>query len=171
MSRSFKAFNKHLTLLPLPLHHRSTSPAFITSSSFPLFPHLSAVAYPSFSFSQFRPLSSSPPAALMEVVKAIAKHESAAHDSVAIRADQQSYSYKQLMSSAQKISNLLCGSDAQIGNLGGARIGILAKPSAEFVAGLLGIWISGGVAVPLAISYPEVELLYVINNSVCFGIP
>lgn len=57
------------------------------------------------------------------------------------------------------------------GNLSGARIGIVAKPSAEFVAGILGIWLSGGVAVPLATSYPEVELLYVINNSVCFGVP
>ncbi|PNY11574.1 malonate-CoA ligase-like protein, partial [Trifolium pratense] len=51
------------------------------------------------------------------------------------------------------------------GNLGGARIGIVAKPSAEFVAGILGTWLSGGVAVPLAVSYPEVELLYVMNNS------
>jgi acyl-CoA synthetase (AMP-forming)/AMP-acid ligase II len=55
------------------------------------------------------------------------------------------------------------------GNLGGARIGIVAKPSAEFVAGVLATWFSGGVAVPLALSYPEVELLYVMNNSVCFG--
>jgi malonyl-CoA/methylmalonyl-CoA synthetase len=57
------------------------------------------------------------------------------------------------------------------GNLGGARIGIVAKPSAEFVAGILGTWLSGGVAVPLAVSYPEVELLYVMNNSVCFRNP
>ncbi|KAK7389560.1 hypothetical protein VNO78_24705 [Psophocarpus tetragonolobus] len=159
MSRSLKAFNKHLTL-----HQRAaSSPSFISSSSFPLFPHLAA--YPRFSFSRFRPLSSSSPATLMEVVKTIAKHEPEVHESVAIRSDKKSYSYKQLISSAQKISSLLSGSDAQTGNLGGARIGIVAKPSAEFVAGMLGIWLSGGVAVPLAISYPEVELLYVINNS------
>ncbi|KAI5446141.1 hypothetical protein KIW84_014119 [Lathyrus oleraceus] len=51
------------------------------------------------------------------------------------------------------------------GNLGGVRIGIVAKPSAKFVAGILATWFSGGVAVPLAVSYPEVELLYVMNNS------
>ncbi|KOM27367.1 hypothetical protein LR48_Vigan406s017700 [Vigna angularis] len=101
----------------------------------------------------------------MEVVKAIARQEPAAHENVAIRADQKSYSYKELLSSAQQISNLLCASDAREGNLGGARIGIVAKPSAEFVAGIIGIWLSGGVAVPLATSYPEVELLYVIDNS------
>ena len=42
----------------------------------------------------------------------------------------------------------------------------MAKPSAEFVAGVLGTWFSGGVAVPLALSYPEAELLYVMSNSV-----
>jgi len=42
----------------------------------------------------------------------------------------------------------------------------VAKPSAEFVAGVLGTWFSGGVAVPLALSYPEAELLHVMNDSV-----
>ncbi|XP_058731883.1 probable CoA ligase CCL8 [Vicia villosa] len=100
----------------------------------------------------------------MEIFKAIAKQEVATHESVAIRVDQKSYSYNQLISSAQKLSNLLCENDVE-GNLGGARIGIVAKPSAEFVVGILATWFSGGVAVPLALSFPEVELLYVINNS------
>ncbi|EXB74527.1 Malonate--CoA ligase [Morus notabilis] len=121
----------------------------------------------------------------MEVVKEVAKQGSAASDGVAIRADQKSYTYKQLFSSAWRISNLLLGSDLNAiqeagkhvahsapingargqGNLGGARIGIVAKPSAEFVAGMLGTWLSGGVAVPLAISYPEAELLHVMTDS------
>ncbi|PHT28824.1 Malonate--CoA ligase [Capsicum baccatum] len=46
-----------------------------------------------------------------------------------------------------------------------ARVGIVAKPSAEFVAGILGTWLSGGCAVPLALSYPETELLHVMNDS------
>jgi len=53
-------------------------------------------------------------ATLMEVVKAIAKQEPAAHDNVAIRADQKSYSYKQLISSAHHISNLLCGNGVKM---------------------------------------------------------
>jgi acyl-coenzyme A synthetase/AMP-(fatty) acid ligase len=52
-------------------------------------------------------------------------------------------------------------------NLDGARVGIIAKPSAEFVAGMWATWISGGVAVPLALSYPEAELLHVMNDAVC----
>lgn len=55
-------------------------------------------------------------------------------------------------------------------SLEGARVGIIAKPSAEFVAGMWATWISGAVAVPLALSYPQAELLHVINDAVCVGL-
>ncbi|CAI9290349.1 unnamed protein product [Lactuca saligna] len=45
------------------------------------------------------------------------------------------------------------------------RIGVVAKPCAEFVAGVLAIWLNAGVAVPLALSYPEAELLHVMTDS------
>ncbi|KAG8643411.1 probable CoA ligase CCL8 isoform X2 [Manihot esculenta] len=108
----------------------------------------------------------------MEVVKAVGKQGNAAANSIAIRADQMSYTYVQLISSAWNISNLLCNAGLKTvddvrgnGHLGGARIGIVAKPSAEFVAGVLATWFSGGVAVPLALSYPETELLHVMHDS------
>lgn len=47
----------------------------------------------------------------MEVVKSAAKHGSACRENVAIRANQKSHSYIQLISSALKISDLLNGSD------------------------------------------------------------
>ncbi|CAL5210652.1 unnamed protein product [Lathyrus oleraceus] len=156
MNNSFKTFNKHFPLLPFHHHHHNKFPHH----------HFSLFSI-NYSCSQFRSSShssSSQSTTLMDIFKAIAKQEVAAHGSVAIRADQKSYSYNQLISSAQKLSNLLCENDVK-GNLGGARIGIVAKPSAEFVAGILATWFSGGVAVPLALSYPEVELLYVMNNS------
>uniref|UniRef100_A0ACD5W1B9 Uncharacterized protein n=1 Tax=Avena sativa TaxID=4498 RepID=A0ACD5W1B9_AVESA len=111
----------------------------------------------------------------MEVVREVFKHSSAHGARAAIRADQKSYGFVQLMSSALDVHNILCrkndGDDSSIngingtGFLCGARIGIVAKPSAEFVAGIFGTWLSGGVAVPLALSYPEVELLHVMNDS------
>ncbi|KAK8274439.1 hypothetical protein V6Z12_D10G073500 [Gossypium hirsutum] len=125
------------------------------------------------SFSSSLPSNSlgSEPATLMEVVKAAWRPSVAG--SIAIRADRKSYAYSQLLSSACNISRLLFSTNIKInnkgvsghGNLGGARIGIVAKPSAEFVAGMLGTWLSGGVAVPLALSYPEAELLHVMNDS------
>ena len=54
-----------------------------------------------------------------------------------------------------------------ITSLNGARIGIMSNPSAEFVAGIWATWISGAVAVPLALSHPETEILYVMNDAVC----
>ncbi|CAI9290732.1 unnamed protein product [Lactuca saligna] len=42
---------------------------------------------------------------------------------------------------------------------------VVAKPCAEFVPGVLAIWLNGGVAVPLALSYPEAELLHVMTGS------
>ncbi|KAH9665908.1 Malonate--CoA ligase [Citrus sinensis] len=114
----------------------------------------------------------------MEVFKAAYKKRSMARDSVAIRADQKSYSYDQLVSSALRISSLLCSNDlkttsektknensAVLAGGCGARIGIVAKPSFEFVAGVLGTWFSGCIAVPLALSYPESELLHVMHDS------
>ncbi|KAF9615673.1 hypothetical protein IFM89_026055, partial [Coptis chinensis] len=125
----------------------------------------------------------------MDVVKAAFRHGSGACYSVALRLEKESYTYAQLASSALNISNLLCDKVGKsvngnyhccdyavvsfltsqgnrgTGHLGGARVGIVAKPSAEFVAGMLGTWLSGGVAVPLALSYPETELLHVMNDS------
>ncbi|XP_071901488.1 probable CoA ligase CCL8 isoform X3 [Coffea arabica] len=110
---------------------------------------------------------------LMELVKAVASKGSQTGQSIAVRSEQKSYSYHQLISSAWRISTLLCNGGLKTavdlkGNkhLGGIRIGIVAKPCAEFVAGILGTWLSGGVAVPLALSYPEAELLHVMNDSV-----
>lgn len=111
----------------------------------------------------------------MEVVKAIASQGSASLESVALKADDKSYGYNHLVSSARRISLLLSGCEScdqkivggttENKSLDGARIGVVAKPSAEFVAGVLAIWLSGGVAVPLALSYPEAELLHVMTDS------
>ncbi|GFP96008.1 malonate--coa ligase [Phtheirospermum japonicum] len=108
----------------------------------------------------------------MELAKAVASRGSIFPQSIAIRADQKSYSYHQLILSAKKISDLLNTADFKVANGNGenknsvgARVGIVAKPSPEFVAGVLGTWFSGGVAVPLALSYPEAELLHVMNDS------
>ncbi|XP_074572056.1 putative CoA ligase CCL8 isoform X1 [Curcuma longa] len=117
---------------------------------------------------------------LMEAVKAILAHVSTTEERAAIRAEQKNYSHVQLIDSALNISDLLLGAGAinakeecakSIGfvngprYLNGGRVGIVAKPSAEFVAAIFGTWLSGGVAVPLALSHPESELLHVMNDS------
>ncbi|KAL1551526.1 putative CoA ligase ccl8 [Salvia divinorum] len=126
-----------------------------------------------FSSSQTRLLSSVTHKSIrMELVKKVAHRGSTSPDSIAIRSDQKSHTYRQLVGAAKNISNLLSTADLKTVNgpgknnhLAGARVGIVAKPSPEFVAGVLGTWFSGGVAVPLALSYPEAELLHVMNDA------
>ncbi|KAK4361909.1 hypothetical protein RND71_017150 [Anisodus tanguticus] len=148
---------------------------FICSRSFNTFiPYcFYSPKYPTFRSSQSRFLSSaSNISSYMELMKEVASKRPESQEDIAIRVDEKSYSYLQLVSSARRISNLLSNLDPQIGNgikrnvdLDGARVGIIAKPCAEFVAAILGTWFSGGVAVPLALSYPETELLHVMNDS------
>ncbi|KAI3832877.1 hypothetical protein MKW92_002059 [Papaver armeniacum] len=113
--------------------------------------------------------SSSSSSTFMEVAKAAIRKGSAAANKIAIRAEGNNYSNFQLISTAVKICNDILRNAPEAvkdaGNLGGARVGIVAKPSAEFVAGLLGTWLAGGCAVPLALSYPEAELSYVMNDA------
>ncbi|CAL9204086.1 unnamed protein product, partial [Musa hybrid cultivar] len=147
---------------------------FISSRSSPL----SLLQSRLFSAHNTRPSSGT----FMEVVKAALSHVYATQERAVIRAEQKSYGYAQIVASAVNISNLLHDADvktvkegctasgsAEVVNgsryLHGARVGIVAKPSAEFVGAILGTWLRGGVAVPLAISYPESELLHVMNDS------
>ncbi|EPS61207.1 hypothetical protein M569_13591 [Genlisea aurea] len=105
---------------------------------------------------------------LMELVKAIEQRGHVSPNSIAIKSDNKCHSYNQLIFSAGQIAALLDNTvkgNQEKNSLEGARVGIVAKPSPEFVAGLLGTWLRGGVAVPLALSYPEAELLHVINDS------
>ncbi|XP_066379728.1 probable CoA ligase CCL8 [Miscanthus floridulus] len=115
----------------------------------------------------------------MEVVQEVLKHGSADGVRAAIRADKKSYSLVQLIAASFDVHNILCSKNMTrngiqdsssegingTGFLHGARVGIVAKPSPEFVAGVFGTWLSGGVAVPLALSYPEAELLHVMKDS------
>ena len=50
-------------------------------------------------------------------------------------------------------------------DLGEARVAYLVPPSFAYVAISRGIWMAGGVAVPLATSHPPAELEYVIRDS------
>lgn len=60
------------------------------------------------------------------------------------------------------------GKSKKPGKLNGLRVGIMAKPCAEFVASVWATWLNGAVAVPLALSYPEAELAHVLTDAVRF---
>ncbi|KAL3700693.1 hypothetical protein R1sor_018715 [Riccia sorocarpa] len=117
----------------------------------------------------------------MEVVKAVLRVESAALDKVALTAGGRDYTYAEVLRAAFRISSLVEKKDAINGVVAngeekqvdaetgrkpdGPRIGIMAKPCAEFVASMWAAWLNGAVAVPLALSYPEVELIHVLTDA------
>ncbi len=56
------------------------------------------------------------------------------------------------------------GVAGRLGDLEGERVAFLVEPSFEWVAVQWGIWRSGGVAVPLALSHPPPELEYTLDD-------
>jgi malonyl-CoA/methylmalonyl-CoA synthetase len=72
------------------------------------------------------------------------------------------YSYEDLDATSRRVAlGLLDGAD----DLNQARVAFLVTPGFEYAAVQRGIWRAGGVAVPLAVSYPPAELDYIIRDS------
>ena len=72
------------------------------------------------------------------------------------------FSYFDLRQAAARVAAELTG-DA--GNLREARVAFLVPPSFAHVVISRGIWLAGGVCVPLAVSHPPAELEHVIRDS------
>lgn len=85
----------------------------------------------------------------------------AASDRVAIVDDAGAVSFATLAARAGRVATRLGGSHG----LRGERVAILAAPDADWVAALLGIWLAGGVAVPLSAQYPAAELAWFCDDA------
>lgn len=131
----------------------------------------------------------------MDVIKAAVQLGLKAQSTIAVSAEESSHTYLQLLQSALSISSELKtilstqkrrAADVSVVSNGTRkssyrahveappRVGIIAKPSPEFVAGIWATWLCRGIAVPLALSYPEAELLHVLTDadvSVVLGTP
>lgn len=123
----------------------------------------------------------------MDVIKAAVQLGLKAQTTIAVSAEETSHTYLQLLQSALSLSYELKAilsaqkthasetrlvSNGPTKDYASPRVGIIAKPSAEFVAGMWATWMCRGIAVPLALSYPESELLHVLTDaevSVVFG--
>ncbi len=81
---------------------------------------------------------------------------------VAIADDGGSVSFGELAARARSYAARLA---AGRGSLDGARVVLLAPPSAEWVAAFWGVLLAGGVAVPLSAAYPPGELEYFANDA------
>jgi len=83
-------------------------------------------------------------------------------DRTAVVAPEGTFTYDALLdASARVAAALLDGAD----DLREARVAFLAPPGWDYVAVQWGVWRAGGIAVPLAVSYPPAELEYVVQDA------
>lgn len=80
---------------------------------------------------------------------------------IALVTDYRSFIYADLLDASERVAGALLESEADLEE---ARVAILAPPGFEYVAALWGVWRSGGIAVPLAVSHPPPEWEYVLGN-------
>src|SRR3990172_2279652 len=81
---------------------------------------------------------------------------------LAIVDERGSHTYRELVDGAQKGASILLSDKSDLKE---ARVAFMMEPDFRYVAVQWGIWLAGGVAVPLCISYPVPELEYVIADS------
>ena len=74
------------------------------------------------------------------------------------------FSHDDLAESAARVASGLRAIDGRP-DLADARVAFLVPPTFAYVAISRGIWLAGGVAVPLAISHPPAELEYTIRDA------
>lgn len=81
---------------------------------------------------------------------------------VAIIADGKTHTYGDLVQSANSIARTLCDGRADLRE---ERIAFMVTPGFDYVSTLWGIWLSGGVAVPLCLSHPAPALEHVLKDT------
>ena len=83
-------------------------------------------------------------------------------DRTAVVDDTGDFSYSALLDVSARAASMLLEGGVDLGE---ARVAFLAPPGFEYVAVQWGIWRAGGIAVPLAVSHPDAELEYTVDDA------
>ncbi len=83
-------------------------------------------------------------------------------DKIAIIDSSGTYCYSQLQSFSDAFATYLLDGKSDLSE---ARVAYMVEPGINYVSVQWGIWKSGGIAVPLALSYPLPSLIYVIEDT------
>jgi malonyl-CoA/methylmalonyl-CoA synthetase len=81
---------------------------------------------------------------------------------IAIISNDVNYTYSDLLEGARGIASMLL---ANSNDLHEARVGFIIAPGFDYVKVQWGIWMAGGIAVPLCITYPLASLTYVMEDT------
>jgi malonyl-CoA/methylmalonyl-CoA synthetase len=80
----------------------------------------------------------------------------------ALVTESRTLTYTELLDASSRVAAALLAGRA---DLDGARVAFLVPPGWEYAAVQWGVWRAGGIAVPLAVSHPEAELEYVVQDA------
>ena len=83
-------------------------------------------------------------------------------DRTALVTESRTLTYTELLDASARVAAALLAGRA---DLDGARVAFLVPPGWEYAAVQWGVWRAGGIAVPLAVSHPEAELEYVVQDA------
>ncbi len=83
-------------------------------------------------------------------------------DRTAVVDDTGNFSYGDLLAASARVATVLL---AGVPDLAEERVAYLVPPGFQYVAVQWGIWRAGGMAVPLAVSHPEAELEYTVDDA------
>lgn len=81
---------------------------------------------------------------------------------IAIQEEDQSHSYSSLLNAAEAFAYNLLQNEADLAE---RRVAFMVKPGFDYVCIQWGIWLAGGVVVPLCITYPLPSLQYVLEDT------
>lgn len=90
------------------------------------------------------------------------QHAQTVPHNTAIRSQQESFSYQQLLDASAAASHHLLGGDLDLAE---ARIAFIVPSGFDYVRVQWGIWRAGGIAVPLCVDHPLASLQYTIEDS------
>ncbi|MCU0446620.1 MAG: acyl-CoA synthetase [Microscillaceae bacterium] len=83
-------------------------------------------------------------------------------DKIAIEDSQGSFTYQELWQKSSLLAGHLL---AHQPDLQEKRVAFIATQTADYVVMLWAIWQAGGIAVPLAVSHPTPEIVYILHNT------
>ncbi len=83
-------------------------------------------------------------------------------DRTAVVDDTGEYSYLDLLRASARAASALLAGEADLDE---ARVAFLVPPGFQYVAVQWGIWRAGGIAVPFAVSHPDAELEYTVDDA------
>ncbi len=72
------------------------------------------------------------------------------------------YTYAQVLVASHRVASCLLGAEADLQE---ARVAFMAPPGLEYVAVQWGVWRAGGIAVPLCLAHPLLEIEYVLDDT------